>query len=188
MKPLLLCLMAAALAAPASAAVERYRIDPTHTYPMFAVDHLGFSIQRGRFDRTSGELELDPDARTGKVTIRIEVASLSSGDDKRDQRLKGESFFDAQNHPTIDFVSTAVDWTGDYPSAVTGDLTVRGVTRPVTLRISRFKCGFHLFNLGRACGAEASLTLRRSEFGMDSWLSSIGNDVEITIQMEAIRQ
>lgn len=188
MKPIPLALLVLLLPVSSAHAADRYRIDPAHTYPAFAVDHLGFSLQRGRFDRTSGTLELDAEARTGQVHIRIDVASLSSGDEERDKRLKGDSFFDAATYPFIEFVSTGVDWTGEYPSAVTGDLTLHGVTRPVTLTISRFKCGFHLFNLGRACGAEASLTLKRSDFGMDRWLSAVGDDVDITIQMEAVRE
>ena len=167
---------------------DRYRIDPTHTAPQFAVDHLGFSLQRGRFDRSSGTLELDLEAKTGKVDIVIETDSLSSGDEKRDRRLKGSSFFDVENYPKIEFSSTAFDWSGEYPTAVTGDLTLLGVSRPVTLTITRFKCGFHLFNLARACGADAQTRIKRSDFGMDSWLSSIGDDVEITLQVEAIHE
>lgn len=167
---------------------ERYSIDPTHTSPQFAVDHLGFSVQRGRFDRSSGTLDLDLEAKTGKVQVTIEAASLSSGDAKRDQRLKGSSFFDVETYPVIEFSSTSFEWSGEYPTEIRGELSLRGVIRPVVLNISRFKCGFHLFNLARACGADAHLTIKRSDYGMDSWLSSIGNDVDITLQVEAIRE
>lgn len=170
------------------ALADRYRIDPTHTSAQFAVDHLGFSVQRGRFDRSSGTLELDLEAKTGKVQVSIEAASLFSGDAKRDQRLKGPSFFDVETYPLIEFSSTSFEWSGEYPTEVQGDLSLRGVTRPVVLSISRVKCGFHLFDLARACGADAQLTIKRSDFGMDSWLSSIGNDVDITLQVEAIHE
>lgn len=170
------------------AMADRYRIDPTHTYAHFSVDHLGFSLQRGRFDQSSGTLELDLEAKKGVVNIKIEVASLSSGDAARDRRLKGSSFFDAEKYPLIEFTGSNFDWPDERPLSLSGDLTVHGVTRPVTLAINRFKCGFHLFNLARACGADATVTIKRSDYEMGSWLTAIGNEVDITLQIEAIRE
>lgn len=165
---------------------DRYRVDPTHSSVYFAADHLGFSFQRGRFDRLSGQLEIDIESKTGHVEITIETASLSSGNEARDKRLKGSSFFDVEQFPAINFVSQRFDWKDQNLVGVEGELTLLGVTRTIYINVSRFKCGFHLFELARACGAEGSLSIKRSDFGMDSWLSAIADEVQITLQIEAI--
>lgn len=175
------------LCSPVVVWADRYRIDPTHTSAYFAVDHLGFSMQPGRFDRVAGVLEFDQEKQTGLVSIEIDAKSLSSGDEARDKRLKGSSFFNTEQFPTIVFVGNHFIWQDGRLVAVEGELTLLGVVKPVTLQIARFKCGFHLFDLARACGADAKTSIKRSEFGMDSWLSSIGDEVQITLQVEAIR-
>lgn len=173
---------------PLQAWADRYRIDPVHTSAYFAADHLGFSMQPGRFDRISGILDFDQEKRAGQVSIEIDTASLSSGDGARDKRLKGSSFFNVEQFPTITFVGNHFVWEQDRLITVDGELTLLGVTRLVSLQVARFKCGFHLFDVARACGADAKLTIKRSDFGMDSWLSSIGDEVQITIQVEAIHE
>lgn len=165
---------------------DHYRVDPTHSSAYFAADHLGFSFQRGRFDRLSGDLDIDVESKTGRVEIAIETASLSSGNDERDKKLKGSSFFDVEQFPAIKFVSQRFDWRDQNLVGVEGELTLLGVTRPVYINVSRFKCGFHLFDLARACGAEGNVTIKRGDFGMDSWLSAIADEVQITLQIEAI--
>lgn len=165
---------------------DHYRVDPTHSSAYFAADHLGFSFQRGRFDRLSGDLNIDIESKTGRVEVSIETTSLSSGNEDRDKRLKGSSFFNVEQFPVMTFVSQHFDWKDQNLVGVDGELTLLGVTRPVYINVSRFKCGFHLFDLARACGAEGNVTIKRSDFGMDSWLSAIADEVQITLQIEAI--
>ena len=167
---------------------DQYRIDPVHTSAYFAVDHLGFSLQSGRFDRISGTLDIDEEKQAGHVMVEIDAKSLSSADEARDKRLKGSSFFNVEQFPTIVFVGNHFIWQEGRLTAVEGELTLLGVARPVMLQVVRFKCGFHLFDLARACGADAKTTIKRSDFGMDSWLSSIGDEVQITLRVEAIHE
>lgn len=171
---------------PMLAWADHYRVDPTHSSVYFAADHLGFSFQRGRFDRLSGQLDINLESKTGYVEIAVETASLSSGNEERDKRLKGSGFFDVEQFPAINFVSQRFDWKAQNLVGVEGELTLLGVTRTIYINVSRFKCGFHLFDLARACGAEGNLSIKRSDFGMDSWLSVIADEVQITLQIEAI--
>ncbi|PKO35117.1 MAG: polyisoprenoid-binding protein [Betaproteobacteria bacterium HGW-Betaproteobacteria-7] len=165
-------------------AVE-YVIDPTHTYASFEIDHHGFSLQRGWFDQTSGVIDFDPEAKTGRVDIRIAVASLDTGMAKRDEILRGENWFKAKDFPDILFRSEKLEFTDDKLTAVEGKLVMLGEIRPLRLEITRFKCGLNLANRKRGCGADAYGVLRRSEFGMEQGLPFIGDEVRLRIQVEA---
>lgn len=186
MKKTLFAMLAAAVAAPALAA-ESYSVDPRHTFPSFEVSHLGFSTQRGRFNKTSGKIVLDRQAKTGSVDIVIEAASVDTGLDKLEEHMRGEDFFNAEKFPTLTFKSRAVKFNGDKPSAVEGDFTMLGVTRPLTLAITAFNCGVHPINKKDVCGADAVATVRRSEFGMTKYVPGVGDDVKLFIQVEAFK-
>lgn len=167
---------------------ERYTLDASHTYPSFAISHLGFSIQRGRFDRTHGTIHFDPVTKTGSLAIDVEVASLDSGDEARDKNLKGDQFFDAARYPLIHFQSDTWVFEGEKLLRIEGQLTLRGVTRPLVLRVEHFQCGRNPFLLQQECGAELSGRLKRSDYGMTAYLPKIGDDVDLSIQVEAFRQ
>ncbi|MBI3479222.1 MAG: polyisoprenoid-binding protein [Nitrosomonadales bacterium] len=115
-------------------AADGYTIDPAHTFPHFSINHLGFSTMQGRFDKTSGTITLDRAAKTGTVDISIESASVSTGFAKRDEHLRSPDFFNAAEFPAITYKSTAMNFKGDTPSSVDGNLTIMGVTKPVTLK------------------------------------------------------
>ncbi len=168
-------------------AQEAYTVDPAHTYPTFEVSHLGFSTQRGTFTRSSGRVVLDRVAQRGAIDISIDAGSLDTGHAKRDEMLRGEDFFDAARHATIAYRSTALKFDGDTLVGADGELTLLGVTRPVPLRVSAFKCGVHPLSRKALCGADATATLRRSEFGMKAFIPAVGDDVRIVIQIEAFR-
>ena len=170
--------------APLAQAAE-YAIDPTHTYASFEIDHHGFSTQRGWFGQTSGVVDFDPEAKTGRVDIRIDVASLDTGMAKRDEILLGENWFKAKDFPDILFRSDKLVFTDDKLTAVEGQLVMLGEIRPMRLEVSRFKCGLNLANRKRGCGADAFGTLRRSEFGMQQGIPFIGDEVRLRIQVEA---
>jgi polyisoprenoid-binding protein YceI len=180
--------LATALAAPNALAAETYVIDPAHTFASFSVDHLGIATQRGRFDRSRGRAVLDREARTGTIEIEIDSASVSTGNAQLDALLRSDEFFDSARQPAIRFHADQVEFDGGQPRAAAGELTLLGVTRPVTLAIGRFGCTRKPFIVVQRCGADATATMRRSEFGLKAYASFVGDEVGISIQVEAILQ
>ncbi len=168
-------------------AAESYTIDPAHTYPHFSVSHLGFSTMQGRFDRSSGKVTLDRAAKKGTVEIAIDAGSISTGWAKRDQHLSGPDFFNAPEYPTISYKSSAIKFKGDTPSSVEGNLTLLGVTKPVTLSIDAFKCGTNPMNQKELCGADVSTQIKRSDFGMKFALPNVGDDIKLVFEIEAYK-
>jgi len=185
--PHLLALAITALPASAALAAESYSVDPRHTFPSFEVNHLGFSIQRGRFDRTSGKITLDMAAKKGTADIAIETASISTGLDKLEAHLRGEDFFNVVRYPTITFKSDRFGFEGDKVKSVAGVLTMLGVTRPVTLEAMHFNCGDHPMNKKRMCGGDFVAKLKRSEFGMNYAIPAVADEVTLRLQVEAFK-
>jgi polyisoprenoid-binding protein YceI len=166
MKNLLFLVLALSLPLSAIAA-DNYIIDPAHTYPNFTISHLGFSTMHGRFDQTSGTVTLDRSTKKGAIDISVKTASISTGHTKRENHLRGADFFNAAEFPSITYKSNVVHFTGDVPTSVEGNLTISGVSKPVTLTINSFKCGVHPFNKKNVCGAGASTQIKRSDFGIN---------------------
>ncbi|HVY82171.1 MAG TPA: YceI family protein, partial [Steroidobacteraceae bacterium] len=151
----------------ANAAPVTYKIDPDHTYPSFAADHMGgLSVLRGTFKSTSGSITLDKAAKTGTVDITIDTTSLAFTNDKLSEHAKKEpKMFDVANYPTATYKGKISKWSGDTPTEVTGSLTLKGVTKPVTLKINQFMCKPHPMRKGNeVCGADASGTINRYDF------------------------
>jgi polyisoprenoid-binding protein YceI len=145
---------------------ENYRVDPLHTAATFSVSHLGLSLQRGSFGRTTGVVMLDRSARNGSIDVAIDAASVTSGSTSRETMLKGEEYFNVAQFPSITFKSTRLKFDGDRVVGADGELTIRGVTKPVTLTVADFKCAVHPATKKPACGAEVTASVKRSEFGM----------------------
>lgn len=179
-------LLSSSLAAPAFAA-DSYTADPAHTYPNFEVGHLGFSTARGVFEKTSGKITLDPTAKSGTIDITIETASLHTGWPKRDDHLKSEEFFNVAKFPAMTYKSSKLKFDGDKLAAVDGELTLLGVTKPVNLTVTYFKCANHPMTKKPMCGANATATIKRSEFGMSTYVPAIDDEVKIEIQIEALK-
>jgi polyisoprenoid-binding protein YceI len=177
--------LATLVAGSAWAAPETYTIDSTHTFPSFEVSHLGFSTQRGRFNKTTGSIVLDRAAKKASVDISIDANSISTGLEKLEAHLRAEDFFDVTKYPTITFKSTGAKFKGDKLAAVSGDLTLHGVTRPITLTVTSFFCGPNPVYKKDACGADAVATLKRSDFGINYALPAVGDEVKLLIQVEA---
>lgn len=173
----------ACLALPAAAA--DLVIDDSHTYASFEVDHMGFSTQRGLFRETSGTLRFDPEARNGNVEVRIATASLDTGHRRRDEALRGATWFNVESFPDIIFRSEQFIFEGERLTAVDGKLVMLGEIRPLRLEITRFKCGFNLAVGKQGCGADARGALRRSDFGMRTGVPFVGDEVRLSIQVEA---
>lgn len=188
MKPTLAALLAVAVSAPALAAPVTYTIDPNHTYPTFEVDHLGYSIQRGRFNKSSGRITLDTAAHQGSVELSIDATSIDMGFAKWNENMRGENYFNTDAYPTITFRANQFTFDGDRPIAAHGQLTLLGITKPVTLTIQRFHCAPHPLFKRDTCGADITASLKRSEFGMTKYIPSIGDEVRLLISVEANRE
>lgn len=173
------------LLAASQAQAITYTIDASHTYPVFEIDHLGFSIQRGQFDETSGFIELDESSQSGRIEVQISAASLDSGHAQRDEILKGPDWFNAAQYPLMTYQGSRLQFQNGRLSHVEGELTLRGVSRPVRLDIVRYKCGLNLAARKRGCGADAVAILKRSDFGMRTGLPFVGDEVRLLIQIEA---
>jgi Uncharacterized conserved protein len=179
---------ALSLSVPAFAAPVTYNFDPSHTYPMLEISHLGFSFFRGVFMKTSGKVVLDTAAKTGSLDAKIDTSSINMGGEKLEKQLKGEDFFNVEKFPAMTYKSSKANFNGDNVASIEGDLTLLGVTRPVTLNVDYFKCGTHPYTKKPACGANATAAIKRSDFGMKYLLGPVGDDVKITIQVEAISE
>ena len=172
---------------PTLALAQTYQVDPGHTYPSFEAGHMGISVWRGKFTRTTGSVMLDHSAGTGTVDIKIDAASISFGHAKMDEHARSPDFFDVERFPVITFQGVIRSWNGDDPASVEGQLTLLGHSRPVTLTIHSFKCIEHPMLHREVCGADASALFRRSDFGMTYGLPLSGDAVRIAIQVEALR-
>ena len=180
--------VALAVASSTALAADTYVIDPTHTYPMFEISHLGFSTTRGGFNTTEGTVVLDLAKKSGSVDITIDANSLATPVPKLDEHLKNEDFFDVARYPTITFKSDQLAFEGDTLKSVTGELTMHGVTKPVTLAVTHFVCKEHPMMKKPHCGAEAEATIQRSDWGISTYSPAVGEDVKLKIQIEATRQ
>ncbi|MBL1264399.1 YceI family protein [Methylomicrobium sp. RS1] len=187
---LLFALFAAAVSAVTSTArAETYTVDPRHTFPSFEIDHLGFSIQRGRFNQTEGKIALEPASPAGgSIDVAIDAASISTGLPELEKHLRGEDFLDVARFPKILFKSKQLifDNQGQLIGAK-GELTLHGVTKPVHLAVDRFHCGMNLISMKNVCGANATATIKRSDFGVDKYAPALADEVNVIIQIEAIR-
>ena len=185
------CLLAALMAGvslPAIAAPDNYTIDPTHTYPSLEFSHMGLSVWRGKFNKSSGKIVLDRAAKSGKVEVTIDVSSINFGLAAMDEKARSDDFFDAVKFPTATYKGK-LKFVGDAPKAVEGQITIRGVTRPAMLSINIFNCIPHPMLKKEVCGADAEGELNWSEFGMKMSRYGQGDagKVHLRIQVEAIK-
>ncbi len=186
MKTLLATLLLALAALPAAAQTETYTIDPRHTFPQYEINHFGFSLQRGRFDRSQGTIQLDLAAHRGSAEVTIDTRSISTGVPKLDQNLQGEEFFKSARYPQMTFKSDEFTFDGDNLASAAGELTIAGVTRPVTFKVNYFHCGLQAPAKRKACGADLEAHIKRSEFGIKWGLPGLGDDVTLRVNTEAI--
>jgi len=165
-----------------------YTVDPTHTFVTFEAKHFGTSTNRGRFDKKSGSVTIDAAAKTGKVDISIDMASINSGTDAFNNHLKSKDFFNAEAFPKSTFVSDKVIFEGDKVSAVVGTLTLLGKSQTVTLKANNYGCYQNPMLKREVCGGDFDTTITRSEYGMNYGLPFIPDNVHLIIQIEAVKQ
>ncbi|WP_151635961.1 YceI family protein [Noviherbaspirillum aerium] len=181
-------LLAASVMAPAFAAPDTFVVDTTHSFPRFSYSHFGYSTQLSRFNKTSGKVVLDKAAKTGSVDIVIDTKSVDTGFSTFDEHIQGEDFLDTAKFPTASFKSTKVNFNGDTPATVEGNLTIKGVTKPVTLTVSSFQAMPHPMLKKDAIGANAYTVIKRSEFNAGKYAPHVGDEVRIDIAVEAIKE
>jgi polyisoprenoid-binding protein YceI len=189
MKTALLALGLLLAASVAVAAPETYTIDPTHTYPSFEADHMGgMSVWRGKFRTSSGTVTLDAAAQTGEVDITIDPASIDFGMDALDAEAKGPDLFDVAKYPTATYKGKLAEFKNGAPTAVIGQFTFHGVTKPLKLTIRSFKCGLNPMTKKQTCGADALASFDRADYGMDYGRAyGFKMAVNLAIQVEAMK-
>jgi polyisoprenoid-binding protein YceI len=171
----------------AGAAPEKYNIDSGHTYPSFEADHNGgMSLWRGKFNKTSGSIILDTAAKTGSVEVTIDMASIDFGHDRMNTHAMSADMFDVAKYPIATYKGTLSKWEGDKPVEVDGQLTMHGVTKPVKLSINSFMCKLGMTRK-MTCGADASATFNRDEFGVDFGKPSFKMATKLLISIEAVK-
>jgi len=182
-----LLLSTLALSAAASAAPVAYNIDPEHTYPSFEADHLGLSVWRGKFNKTVGKVTLDKTAMQGTLEVTVDLASFDTGHDKVNSWAATPEFFDTAKYPQAIYKGKLTGFKKGGPTRVFGELTMHGVTKPVTLHIDSFKCMPHPMIKREVCGADAIGHFKRDDFGLDAGKPyGMKMDVTLRIQVEAI--
>lgn len=182
------------------AAPQTYAIDPVHSFPNFTINHLGMTTIHGRFDKMSGKIVLDTAAKSGTIEVKIETASVNTGDARheagswaarnygprsRDEHLRTADFFNSAEFPELLYKSTKLNFNGDALQSVEGNLTLLGVTKPVKLDVTSFKCGPNLFTKKPMCGAYAEGSIKRTDFGIKFGVPAISDEVKLAIGIEA---
>ena len=173
---------------------ESYTFDPYHTFPYFEIDHWGVSTVRGMFRKSSGKFTIDRTAKSGSVELLVETASIDTGDnDKgsrpraRDEHLRTADFFNVAEFPRMTYKGTASNFTADAPGEIIGSLTLLGVTKPLTLKVDRWKCRDNPINKRPMCGGDASATLKRSDFGMKYLVPAVGDELKLVFALEGYK-
>lgn len=186
MNRLALLAVLATCAVSAQAAPETYVIDNSQTVANFSISMLGVSNKPHKFEKTSGKVVIDPVTQTGSAEVTIDAASVNTGLGMLDSRMQSADFFDTANFPVITFKSSKLSLGGEQMS-LTGDLTIKGVTKSVTLNVTHFKCSAYTAFQGDTCIANASVTIKRSEFNMGKYMFLAGNDVSLNLVIGAVK-
>lgn len=180
---MLLCILS-----PVIYAADTYEIDPVHSAVFFRIKHLGVSYTYGRFNQPEGYLRFDQtDPKNSAVEMNVKVANIDTDSEKRDNHLKSSDFFDSEKYPTISFISKSVEPDGSGKLTVKGELTLHGVTRPLTITALQTGKGKDPWG-GYRIGFETTFSIKRSEFKMDTMQGAVGDDVSITVALEGIRK
>jgi polyisoprenoid-binding protein YceI len=184
MNRIVLAATVALVSATAFAAPVTYTLDPSHTYPSFEADHFGgLSVWRGKFDTTSGKVIYDKDAKSGSIEVTVDMTSVDFGMPKLNEHAKSPEIFDAAKFPTATYSGKLSKFNGTTPTEATGTLTLHGVTKPVTLIIDSFMCKPNPMSKKEVCGANATATFNRSDFGVN-YGDKYGFKQEVKLQIQ----
>ena len=184
MNRIVLAFTAAMVSAGAFAAPVTYKLDPSHTYPSFEADHMGgLSVWRGKFAATTGTVVYDKDAKAGSIEVTVDMNSIDFGNAKLDEHAKSAEIFDAAKYPTATYTGKFTKWNGTSPTEAQGTLTMHGVTKPVTLMIDSFLCKPNPMSKKEVCGADATATFSRADFGVN-FGDKYGFKQEVKLQIQ----
>jgi polyisoprenoid-binding protein YceI len=176
---LALVVSTAALAAPTT-----FTPDPNHTFVRFSYNHLGFSTQASRFNTTTGTVVFDPVAKTAQIDMVIDMKSVDTGSELFNGHIQAADLLDTADFPTATFKSTSVKFDGDTPTTIEGMLTIKGISKPVTLKVTAFKHGMNMQKKDQI-GADAVGTVKRSDYKADKYVPMVQDEVTVTIAIEA---
>lgn len=182
----MLAILTACISFPALTIADNYTVDPEHTYPSLEMSHMGISIWRGKFNKTSGRVILDRTAKTGSAEIQVDIASIDFGHSKMNEHALAEDWLNVEKFPTMTYKG-AVKFKLGAPAAVDGQLTLLGVTKPVKLKINSFKCIQHPMFKKEVCGADAEGELDRADFGLTKYTEGGAGKIRLRIQVEALK-
>jgi polyisoprenoid-binding protein YceI len=188
MTKLLAFVLAAGVSLAASAAPETYKIDPTHTFTRFEYSQFGYSTQVNKFNSTVGKIQIDRAAKTGAVEVSIDPKSVNTGYDTFNSHLQGPDFLDSAKYPAITYKSSKFVFSGDKLVGVEGNLSIKGVTKPVNLEVTSFHCMPHPMLKKDACGANAVAKIKRSDFGAGKYAPHVSDEVTLGFSIEAIKE
>ena len=169
-------------------ATEKFTLDATHTFPSFEIRHQGISTMRGKFNRTQGRVVLDPSGQESLIEVTVDAASVDTGLEDLNQKLRGGVFFSVATYPEIRFVANQVEFLEGKPVSAQGNLTMLGRTRPVTLEIRDYACTLQFLTRRPLCGADVHTVIRRSEYGMNFGIPLIGDEVKLAIEVEGFKE
>jgi polyisoprenoid-binding protein YceI len=186
LKTLLSALLLSALI-PAASAAETFTLDPEHTFPSFEIGHQGISVMRGKFNRSKGRAMFDAEKQQGAIDVRVDATSGDTGHDGLNKKLLGGNFFRTAQFPEIVFQSNQVEFKDGKPVAAIGNLTLLGVTKPVTLEIRSYGCTLQFLTRRPMCGADVHTVIKRSDFGMNYGIPMIGDEVKLAIEVEGFK-
>lgn len=188
MKPILLAVIAVTLCIPVVAQSSAWQLDPLHSSAQFAVRHMGISTVRGTFTKLNGTARYDAaDPKNNSVEVTIDTASVDTRVEMRDNDLRSDHFFDAQKFPTMTFRSTKIESAGTNKVKITGDLTIRGIAKPVTLDVDGPSKPVNDGQGHLHMGVSATGTVNRTDFGMTGYQGMVGNEVILTIDAELVQ-
>jgi polyisoprenoid-binding protein YceI len=180
------CLIGTLLSFPVFAA-DSYTIDPEYTLPSFEVEHLGFTTQRGRFEKTEGKVMLDFAAKKGIVELTIFTNTLDMGSRAWTVHVSSAGLFNIENFPTMTFKSDDLIFDGNKVIGANGQFTLLGVTRPLSVTVNRFTCGVNPINKKNMCAGDVTATIKRSEYGMIKYIPTVSDEIHVTVPVEAYR-
>lgn len=188
LRALMIWTLAPVLALPIRAgAVESFTLDPTHTFPSFEIRHQGISTMRGKFNRSRGKVILDPAGTANLIDVTVDAASVDTGLDDLNQKLRGGAFFNVGRYPEVRFVANQVIFREGTPVAAEGQLTLLGRTNPVSLEIRDYACTLQFLTRRPMCGADVHAVIKRSDYGMNFGLPLIGDEVRLAIEVEGFK-
>lgn len=177
-----------ALVASSAQAAEIYTTDPEHTFVSFSYKHLGYSIQTSRFDKVNGTITLNDQMDGGTIDIAIETDSVSTGSDAFNKLLRTKDYFYSEKFPVAKFTSDKLTFNNQAITSLSGELTIKDITKPINLEVSNFACSRNFINFKYMCGANASAKLSRSEFDLGKYVPFVGDEISLNIVIEASKE